>query len=209
MDPVSIVIGLCSIMFALLIHEYAHAFMSYQLGDPTAKYEGRLSFNPVVHFEPVGAICLVVSYVTSGGMAIMGCDKAVPIDADNFKNRSLDTALVAAAGPFVNFFVAALCSILVVTGLAVPGNPLFLVVRALLVANVGFGIFNLIPWQPLDGWKILGAFGGETLSRKMEMLEQKLGMFSLVGLLIIVAFFGPLFLYPANRWVLSIFLGGY
>ena len=72
MDPVSIVIGLCSIMFALLIHEYAHAFMSYQLGDPTAKYEGRLSFNPVVHFEPVGAICLVVSYVTSGGMAIMG-----------------------------------------------------------------------------------------------------------------------------------------
>ena len=194
-------------MFALLIHEYAHAFMSYQLGDPTAKYEGRLSFNPIVHFEPVGAICLVVSYVASGGMAIMGWAKAVPIDPDNFKNRSLDTALVAAAGPFVNLFVAAICSILLLTGLAL-NPPLYPIVRTLLVANVGFAIFNLIPWPPLDGWKILGAFGGETLSRKMEALEQKLGMFSLVGLLIIVAFFGPLFLYPANRWVLSIFLGG-
>lgn len=207
MDPVAIVIGVCCIMFALLIHEFAHAYMSYQLGDPTAKYEGRLTFNPIVHFEPVGAICLVGSYVASGGGMIMGWAKAVPIDPDNFKNRSLDTALVAAAGPFVNFFVAGICSLLIITGLVV-NTPLFMVVRTLLVANVGFAVFNLIPWPPLDGWKILGALGGESISRKMEDIEQKLGMFSLVGLLLIVFFFGPLFLYPANRFILSIFLGG-
>ena len=137
----------------------------------------------------------------------MGWAKPVPIDPDNFKNRSVDTALVALAGPFINLFVAALCSLLIITGLAA-SQPVFTVVTTLLVANVGFAIFNLIPWPPLDGWKILGAFAGKDLSRKMEQLEQKLGMFSMVGLLIIVAFFGPLFLYPANRWVLSIFLGG-
>ncbi|MFA5508290.1 MAG: site-2 protease family protein [Vulcanimicrobiota bacterium] len=208
MDPLSIVIGVCCIMFALLIHEYAHAFMSYQLGDPTAKYQGRLSLNPIVHFDPVGAICLVVSFVSTGGGAIMGWAKAVPIDPDNFKNRALDTALVAAAGPFINLLVAAVCSILIITGLVL-GTPLYIIVRTLLVANVGFAIFNLIPWPPLDGWKILGAVVGRSASRKMEDLEQKLGMYSLVGLLLIVAVFGPLFLYPLNRAVLSIFLGGY
>ena len=207
MTAAGIVIGICSIMFALLIHEFAHAYMSYQLGDPTAKYEGRLTFNPIVHFEPIGAICLIFSYVSTGGAAIMGWAKAVPINADNFKNRSFDTALVAAAGPFVNLFFAFLCSLLILTGVVI-GTPLFIVVRTLIVANVGFAIFNLLPWPPLDGWKILGAVLGENMSRKMEHLEKKMGMWSLVGLLLFVGLFGSLFLYPANRAVLSVFLGG-
>ena len=208
MSPIGIVIGIFSIAFALLIHEFAHAWMSYQLGDPTAKYEGRLTLNPVVHFEPIGFICLAATYITSGGSAIMGWAKPVPIDSDNFKNPGLDMAMVAAAGPFVNLFAAFLFSMLVLTGLVV-NTPFFPVIRTLIVANVGFAIFNLIPWPPLDGWKILAAVLGESMRRKMRDLEQKMGLWSLVGLLVIVALFGHLFLYPVNRAVLSIFLGTY
>lgn len=207
MSVSGVVIGILSIGFALLIHEFAHAYMAYQLGDPTAKYEGRLSLNPIVHFEPIGFICLAVTYISSGGSAIMGWAKPVPIDTDNFKNRSLDTALVAAAGPFVNFFTAFLLSLLVLTGLVL-NTPVLPVVTTLIVANVGFGLFNLIPWPPLDGWKIVGAMLGPAVHDKMQDFEAKLGMWSLLGLLVLVALFGDLILYPANRAVLSIFLGG-
>ena len=207
MSPSSIVIGILSIGFALLIHEFAHAWMSYQLGDPTAKYEGRLTLNPAVHFDPAGAICLALSFVMSGGQAIMGWAKPVPIDSANFKNRNLDRALVAAAGPLINFLFSFGCSMLILTGLLV-GTPLFPIFRMLIVANVGFGIFNLIPWPPLDGWKIAGAVLGESINEQMERLESKLGIWSLVGLLVIVGLFGPSVLYPINRAVLAIFLGG-
>jgi Zn-dependent protease len=105
-----LLIGLGCLTFALLIHEFAHAWMAYQLGDPTAKYANRLTLNPVVHFEPIGFICLAASYISSGGSLIMGWAKPVPVNHDNFKNRSLDMALVAGAGPFVNFLVAFACS---------------------------------------------------------------------------------------------------
>lgn len=201
-----LVIGVLSIGFALLIHECAHAWMSYQLGDPTAKYEGRLTLNPVVHFDPIGAICLIGSFLISGGMMIMGWAKPVPIDADNFKNRALDTALVAAAGPFVNLFFAFLCSLFVLTGI-VANSILFDVFRYLIVANVGFALFNLLPWPPLDGWKILGVAVGRSLANKMERLEDKMGIWSLLGLLGLIYFLGPYTLFPLNRFVLSIFLG--
>lgn len=208
MSPVHIIIGLACIAFALMIHEFAHAWMSYQLGDPTAKYEGRLTLNPIVHFDPAGAICLVASYLVSGGALIMGWAKPVPIDPNNFKNRSLDTALVAAAGPFVNLFFAFLCSLLVLTGLVV-NTPFHFLVRTLIVANVCFAVFNLIPWPPLDGWKITGSVLGESISSKMERWEDKLGIWSLLGLLIIVFVFGRYTLFPVIDFVLSIFLGAY
>lgn len=208
MSPAQIVIGVLCIAFALLIHEFAHAWMAYQLGDPTAKYEGRLTLNPVVHFEPFGFVCLVATYISTGGALIMGWAKPVPIDADNFKNRAMDTALVAAAGPFINLVVAFLCGLTLITGLLV-NTPLYIVVKTLVVANVGFALFNLIPWPPLDGWKIITSVAGNDISRKMLNFENKLGIYSLLGLLVIVYMFGHLFLFPANRAVLSVLLGGH
>lgn len=206
LSPSAIVIGLASIAFALLIHEFAHAYMAYQLGDPTAKYEGRLTLNPVVHFEPIGFICLALTYITTGGKAIMGWAKPVPVNSENFKQRSLDSALVAAAGPFINLFVAFLLSLLIITGVAL-NTPLFPVVTVLIRANVGFAVFNLLPWPPLDGWKIFGALGGPSVYDKMQEFEAKLGIWSLVVLLVVVGLFGHYFLYPLNAAVLSLFLG--
>ncbi len=207
MDPVKLIVGLLCIGVALLIHEYAHAWMAYRLGDPTAKYEGRLTLNPLVHFELLGAIALTISFWTSGGSLIMGWAKPVPIDSSNFKNRDLDTALVAIAGPMINFLTAFFCSMFILTGLVL-GTPLELIFKMLVVANVGFGLFNLIPFPPLDGWKILGAALPGEASEKMRALERKAGIWSLVGLFVILALLGPSILTPLNRFVLSIFLGG-
>lgn len=203
----SIIIGVLSIAFALLIHEFAHAYMAYQLGDPTAKYEGRLTLNPLVHFEPIGFVCLALTYITTSGQAIMGWAKPVPINSNNFKQRSLDSALVAAAGPFVNLFAAFVFSLFIITGVVLETSFQPIVV-SLIRANVGFAVFNLLPWPPLDGWKILGALGGPSVYNKMQEFEAKLGMWSLVVLLVIVGLLGHKFLYPLNSAVLSIFLGG-
>lgn len=201
-----LLIGVLCIAFALLIHEFAHAWMSYQLGDPTAKYEGRLTLNPLVHFEPVGFICLVATFYLSHGSLVMGWAKPVPINSDNFKNYSLDTCLVAAAGPFVNLFASFFCSLFILTGLVANTivSPVF---YYLVLANVCFALFNLIPWPPLDGWKILGAMGGSGLARKMERLEHRLGIYSLLILLFIVYFLGPYTLYPAIDLMVGIFTG--
>lgn len=201
-----IVVGLLCLAFALLIHEFAHAWMAYQLGDPTAKYEGRLTLNPLVHFEPIGAICLVLTYVSFHGQLIMGWAKPVPINPDNFKNHSLDTALVAGAGPFINFLVAVGCSMVYLVGLAA-GTPVQILLAKLIMCNVGFGLFNLIPWPPLDGWKILGALLPEAAASQMRALEAKMGIWSLVGLLLILALGGKSLLMWANTFVLGFLLG--
>lgn len=181
--------------------------MSYQLGDPTAKYEGRLTLNPKVHFEPVGAICLAATYLMSGGSVIMGWAKPVPMNSDNFKNRSMDSALVAAAGPFVNFAVAVFCSMFYLLGLF-QGTPLQTVLGLMITANVGFGLFNLFPWPPLDGWKMIGAVMPEAITSQMRALENKLGIWSLVVLLIILALGGKELLIWANAIVRGFLMGG-
>jgi Zn-dependent protease len=205
-DFAALVIGLLCLAFALLIHEFAHAWMAYQLGDPTAKYEGRLTLNPIVHFETVGAICLAVTYITMHGRLIMGWAKPVPVNSDNFKSRSLDTALVALAGPFVNFLVAIPCSVLYLARVFA-GTPLELVLAKMVMANVGFGLFNLIPWPPLDGWKILGAVLPEAVTEQMRSLEARMGIWSLLGLLLLMALGGKTLLLAANTYVLSFLLG--
>lgn len=206
MDPVVLVIGLLCLAFALLIHEFAHAWMAYQLGDPTAKYDGRLTLNPLVHFEPFGAIALTITYLSSGGTLIMGWAKPVPINSDNFRSRSLDTALVAVAGPFINFAVAIPCAMLYLSGV-LGGTPLEVVLARMVMANVGFGLFNLIPWPPLDGWKILGALLPEALTEQMRRLETKMGIWSLIGLLLLMALGGQKLLLWANQTVLGFLLG--
>jgi Zn-dependent protease len=201
-----LIIGLVCLAFALLIHEFAHAWMAYQLGDPTAKYEGRLTLNPTVHFEPIGAICLAVTYIATHGTVIMGWAKPVPINSENFKNDSLDTALVAVAGPFINFLVAVGCSMLYLLGVF-SNTPVQIVLGILMACNVGFGLFNLIPWPPLDGWKIMAAVMPAGVRRQMRSLENQLGIWSLVVLLVILWIGGKELLGIANGYALAFLTG--
>lgn len=142
---------------AITVHEVAHGFAAYKLGDPTAKYSGRLSLNPLSHLDPIGALCMVFFR--------FGWAKPVPINPMYFRDRKRDSALVALAGPISNVILAFVSAVIYAFYYAfIYANfPNFLtrfictVFIQLAVVNISFAVFNLIPFPPLDGSKILGA----------------------------------------------------
>ncbi len=141
------------------VHEFAHAFVAYRLGDGTAKLFGRLSLNPAVHFDPFGGLMLVVS-VLAGGIAF-GWAKPTPVNPSNLRDRRNGEVLVSLAGPASNLVMAAIMAvivrILIATDVTVP-----VIVGTVLVSfvfyNIALAIFNLIPIPPLDGSAILFRF---------------------------------------------------
>ena len=142
---------------AITIHEFAHGFVADRLGDPTARNSGRLTLNPISHLDPIGALCMV--------LCGFGWAKPVPFNPYYFRNRKRDTALVSLAGPAANILLAFASTIIYVPFMVFVfsrfPNPVTIFIlgtlQSLVSLNIGFAVFNLIPFPPLDGSKILGA----------------------------------------------------
>jgi len=146
-----------ALLIALTVHEFCHGYAAYKLGDKTAKWDGRLSFNPIRHIDPFGFLMILV--------VGFGWAKPVMVNPHNLRNPKKDMAIIAFAGPLSNF-VAAFFTLLIFR-IIIEFNLLpyheisFYVLRIifnLYSINVVLGLFNLIPIPPLDGSKILGAF---------------------------------------------------
>ena len=143
---------------AITVHEYAHGYVAYKLGDPTAKYSGRLSLNPISHLDMWGAICMVLFG--------FGWAKPVPINPMYFRARIKGMALTALAGPLANFVLAFASTIIFALYFVfiylkftnVITNFIYSLFVQLAVINISFAVFNLITFPPLDGSKILGMF---------------------------------------------------
>lgn len=160
-----------SVLIALVLHELAHGFVSYKLGDPTPKADGRLSLNPLKHLDPVGTICL---FFFGFGWA-----KPVMIDYRYYKNKKLGVALVSLAGPFVNLLLGILGGFL----LSITDNyNLVMFFSTFMTINVGLGLFNLIPIPPLDGSKVLAAILPKD-TYDIYMSYESLGMILLLCLM--------------------------
>jgi len=165
---------------AFPVHEFAHAYVAYRLGDGTAKMFGRLTLNPVVHFDPLGGLLLVVSALgaaaLSGGGFIFGWAKPTPVNPANLRDRRNGEALVALAGPASNLLMAIVGAVvwrlLAAFDIQLP-DQFFLILFYFVTFNIALAIFNLIPVPPLDGSAILFRLvSPQTAWRLRPMLAQ-------------------------------------
>lgn len=179
-----------TVLIALTFHECAHGFVAYKLGDITAKYQGRLSLNPLKHIDIIGALCMVFFR--------FGWAKPVPIDTRNFKNPKRDMALSALAGPAANLILAFIGCFLYALSLYFLSDVSFtsynfsywvayswlLFVYNFAWLNISLAIFNLIPLPPLDGSRIFYAFLPRDAYFKVMRYEREIA----------IAFFAILFI---------------
>lgn len=161
---ISLLLSLPVVLLALSLHETAHGYVAYKLGDPTAKNLGRLTLNPVSHLDPIGCLCML--------LAGFGWAKPVPINTRYFKKPRRDMALSAAAGPISNILLAAVfCALLKVYSLVFPqvyqsltpnAEKILVLVCIFLnygvYLNVSLAVFNLLPVPPFDGSRIFYVF---------------------------------------------------
>jgi Zn-dependent protease len=196
-DIVGFLFEYIALLFAICVHESAHAWMANRCGDPTARMLGRISLNPIRHIDPVGTVLLPI-IARLANFPMLGWAKPTPVDTRNFKNPVRDDILTTVAGPVSNFIVATAAAIaLAAIALIAPGGrsvvagvltglmfsdslfvPVSLFLYELMAINIVLGVFNLIPVPPLDGSHVLRHFLSEPLRRAYDTI----GIFGLMAL---------------------------
>ncbi len=178
-----IVIG--TVLISMTFHEAMHAFVSYWLGDDTAKFHGRLTLNPLKHIDPIGTVALPVMLALLG-LPIFGAAKPVPFNPSRLKFDEFGAALVGIAGPLTNLLLAAMGAG-IIRLIGAPGGIIVDVLVVFTLVNIGFFVFNMIPFPPLDGSRLLYAFAPEPLQKLMQQIES----FGITGIFIFIFLLFP------------------
>ena len=203
LEHVDIFFQIIVFLFAISVHESAHAWMANRCGDPTARLLGRITLNPLKHIDPVGTVLLPVLGIVTG-LPVFGWAKPTPVNPLNFRNHVRDDILTSVVGPISNFVIAsgavALLAVIAMTSGAgnrvvhdlvegrignagSPLTPVALLFYEAMFINVILGVFNLIPVPPLDGSHVLRHFLPETLRNIYDAVGT-------LGLIVLVLFGG-------------------
>jgi len=195
------------LLFAMVLHEYAHGWVANRCGDPTAKIQGRLTMNPLAHIDPFGTVILPLLCLLMPGGFLLGWAKPVPIDPRLMHQPRRDMALVAAAGPAMNLALAIGSALLFALLISVDSTiesywsrseptqpldswhamfllPITVMLRYSVLINVLLMLFNLLPLPPLDGGRILTSLLPDSAAMALRRVEPY-GMFILMGLIIL------------------------
>jgi Zn-dependent protease len=198
-NPLLGLIYLLVLISCITIHEFAHAITADKLGDPTPRLQGRITLNPLAHLDPLGSILMVLTG--------FGWGRAVMFDPYNLENPRRDGMKIAFAGPAINIIVALMTSLLLkltpLGDMVLVGSVMAMIIQV----NLSLALFNLIPIEPLDGFKIVNGLLSKEQSWKWETLRPY-GFYFLIALS--VPLFGPapigLILTPLLRFFLKILL---
>lgn len=183
---VNILFFLVVLIFSIGVHEAMHGFAAYWLGDDTAALEGRLTLNPLKHIDPVLSVLMPLILIFLGLPPLLAA-KPVPFNPARVKYDEFGAALIALAGPLTNFAFAALGALVWRLGLGMDSALFVDFLRMFIMLNVGLFVFNMIPFPPLDGSRVLYAVAPAPVQRVMVQIEQ-LGM---IVILVIIAVLIP------------------
>lgn len=202
-NPLLFVVYLVALLVAITVHEFSHALAADQLGDPTPRLAGRLSFNPIVHLDLYGLLFLF--------LLGFGWGKPVTFDPYNLKNPRKDAAIISLAGPFSNFILALILSLflklIIFFNLGVFETLGYFIFVPIISLNVILGVFNLLPIHPLDGFKIVGGILPENKAHEWYELER----YGFIFLLMLIFPFGgrsllDLIIRPITSFILSLLI---
>ena len=164
------------ILFAITLHEAAHGWVAYKLGDPTAKSRGRITLNPIKHIDPMGTV-VVPLFLAMVSPFVLGWAKPVPVEPRYFKSPLLDMALVAVAGPASNFIMACLWAMfIVISNSVMSASPTLSFLAEMgekgIIINVVLMVLNLLPILPLDGGRVLAGVLPTSLAIPFMRMER-------------------------------------
>ncbi len=181
------------LLVSLVLHELAHGWVAYRLGDPTAKVHGRLTLNPLKHLDLWGTIMLAITFLGSGGTFFFGWAKPVPVDPRYFKDGQRGMMWVGLAGPLTNYAMALVAAGLIwLTYLSTDSFFLLKMFWMLFLLNVILGTLNLLPIPPLDGSRVVGGFLPRATYARWAELD-RYGNFVFIGLFVMLYAFPALY----------------
>ncbi len=186
MTGIAFIFAIAVLIMSIVAHEVSHGYTAYLLGDPTAKYAGRLTLNPLKHLDPVGSFFVPMITYLLGGF-IIGWAKPVPYNPYNLRDQKRGPAIVGIAGPLANITIALFFGLLIRIGaqFAVLPAAFFEIASLVVFINLLLAIFNLVPIPPLDGSKILFA----VLPYKWIEIQHFMERYGFVLLLFVIFFF--------------------
>ncbi len=184
------IIVIAVLIISIVLHEVAHGYAANWLGDPTARLAGRLTVNPLSHIDPMGSVIIpAMLYLTSAGF-MFGWAKPVPYNPYNLRNQKWGEAFVAFAGPGTNFLLALIFAVLINLRMTLGLDASFVELASYIVfINVFLGCFNLIPFPPLDGSKVIEPFLPRGLGVRYRALADSMERFGIMGSVLILLVF--------------------
>lgn len=205
-----LIFGIVVLILSIIMHEVAHGYAAYALGDPTAKLEGRLTLNPAPHVDPIGSVILPALLVMTQAGILFGWAKPVPYNPYNLKNQRWGEAIVGIAGVATNLVLAILFALVARYAYANGFGEFGDLAAIVVLTNLSLGLFNLIPFPPLDGFTVLRGVLPYKMSMAMRDFEDRMragSIFTLIAILFLFSYFfaGPF--YQFISYVFGILIG--